>query len=157
MLDMENLKDCPVEIIAYCLMPNHWHLLLKQLRDGGVTDFVQQLSLSYSHFFNTKQERKGPLFQGRFKAYRIETEQQLIHTCRYIHLNPFSSYVVKSYDLLLEYPFSSLGEYIGRNDNNYCQKEDILGLFKSRDDYLRFVLDNADYQRSLDIIKHQLE
>ena len=90
-----------VDIICYCLMPNHFHILLKQNEENGI-----------SRFFNTKHSRQGHLFQGQFKAVRIEDEEQLIHVSRYIHLNPYSSFVVKTITNLKEYRHSSLKEYL---------------------------------------------
>src|SRR3972149_3368728 len=84
-----------VDIICYCLMPNHFHFLIKQLKEGGITEFVSKLSNSYTKFYNTKYSRVGPLLQGEFKAVLIENDEQLIHTSRYIHLNPVASFLVK--------------------------------------------------------------
>lgn len=142
-----------VEILAYCLMPNHTHLLLKQIEDKGISKFIANLTNSYVRYFNTKNQRKGPLFQGRFKAVLVEDEEQLAHVSRYIHLNPYSSFKVKTLSEVEAYPFSSLREYLD-NTNGICQKETILANFKSNKDYERFVLDQANYQRELDQIKH---
>lgn len=77
-----------VEIIAFCLMPNHFHLLVRQHRDGGVTRFMQKLGTGYTMYFNQKRERVGGLFQGKFKAIRIEKESHFLYLPHYIHLNP---------------------------------------------------------------------
>lgn len=143
-----------VEILAYCLMPNHFHLLLRQVVEGGVSRFLSNFTNSYSRYFNTRYQREGPLLQGKFKAVRVETDNQLLHLSRYIHLNPHSSYVVKTLDRLVAYPYSSLGEYLGENHNSYCQKEAILNFFKNIEAYQKFIFDQADYQRRLDEIKH---
>ena len=94
------------EIICYCLMPNHFHLLLKQKMNGGISKFLSNFSNSYTRYFNVKRKRVGPLFQGIFKAVRIETDEQLIHVSRYIHLNPIASLVIKEKELD-NYPWSS--------------------------------------------------
>lgn len=145
-----------VEVIAYCLMPNHFHFLLKQVDDKGISNFIRLLGNSYSHYFNTKYKRKGGLFEGRFKAIRIETDSQLLHLSRYIHLNPYSSFLIKNLDELIKYPFSSLSEYLGLSKTKVCQKESILSSFSNQEDYKKFIFDRADYQRSLEEIKHQL-
>ncbi len=147
-------KDLLVEIIAYCLMPNHIHLLVKQVDKDGISHFMSNFANSYTRYFNTKQERIGPLFQGKFKAVRIETDDQLLHVSRYIHLNPFSSYVVKKIDDLINYQYSSFREYISLFENNYCNRIDILSKFKANNSYKKFVFDQADYQRVLQDIKH---
>src|SRR3989344_7863223 len=93
-----------VDLLAFCLMPNHFHLLIKQLGDGGTQEFLSKIANSYTKYFNTKHKRVGPLFQGQFKAVLIESDEQLIHVSRYIHLNPFVSELVS--DLTI-FPYSS--------------------------------------------------
>lgn len=143
-----------VEIVALSLLPNHFHLLLKQTKENGISLFMANISNSYTRYFNTKNERTGHLFQGKFKAVIIETNRQLLHVSRYIHLNPYSSYLVKNFSQLRTYPYSSLPEYLGISSTNFFQKEIILGQFKSIPAYQKFVFDQADYQRSLEQIKH---
>lgn len=142
-----------VEIICFCLMPNHFHLLLKQLKEGGVTEFISKLSNSYTKYFNTKHKRIGPLLQGEFKAVLVESDEQFIHLSRYIHLNPLVSYLVKNLNL---YEWSSYREYIDNKTDGICTKQDILSFFKSPDKYQQFVLDQADYGAKLELIKHKL-
>lgn len=142
-----------IEIICYCLMPNHFHLLIKQLNDGGITEFIAKLSNSYTKYFNTKNRRVGPLLQGEFKSVLIESNEQLLHLSRYIHLNPLVSGFV---DDLKEYPWSSYLEYIGLNTQQICSKEIILNQFKSPKDYQKFVMNQESYGRELEIIKHTL-
>jgi len=149
-------KDSLVEIIAYSLMPNHFHFLLKQTKENGIRRFIGNIVNSYTKYFNTKRERTGPLFQGRFKAIRIETDNQLLHLSRYIHLQPFTSYLVKSLEELMEYPYSSFPEYLQKVREGVCTKEEILTHFKTKGKYKTFVFDNADYQRKLERIKHLL-
>lgn len=80
-----------IEILAYALMPNHYHLLIKQTNDRDITDFMTALMTSYVSYFNKKFERTGPLFQGRYKAILVENDDYLLHLSRYIHLNPVST------------------------------------------------------------------
>lgn len=143
-----------VEFICFCFMPNHFHLLLKQNKDGGISKFMSNFQNSYTRYLNTKYDQIGPIFQGRFKAVRIEDDIQLLHLSRYIHLNPYSSFIVKTLNDLLEYQWSSLSEYLGEIENEICDKKVILSNFKDIVKYKSFVLDNADYQRTLDKIKH---
>ena len=142
-----------VDIVCFCLMPNHFHFLLRQNRDGGITEFVSKLSNSYTKYFNVKRNRIGPLLQGDFKSVYVETNEQLIHLSRYIHLNPYVGNLVKD---LENYRWSSYREYIGLENTDICQKEIVLGQFKSPQDYKRFVLDHAAYVKELERIKHQL-
>lgn len=141
-----------VDIISYCLMPNHFHFLVRQLRDGGITEFVSKLSNSYTKYYNTKHTRVGSLFQGQFKAVLIESDEQLLHVSRYIHLNPLVSNLTRDLNL---YRWSSYSEYIDNNPG-ICNKEPIMSFFKSSGDYEKFIADHADYGLALEIIKHQL-
>lgn len=155
---LKNLKkkNLLVENVAYCLMPNHLHFLLRQLKDNGISTFMSNLANSYTRYFNTKYKRVGPLFQGKFKAVRVETDEQLVHLSRYIHLNPFTSYVVKSIKQLEKYPHSSLPEYLNLQKTSMCAKQMILDRFINLQAYKKFVFDQAHYQRKLQNIKHLL-
>jgi len=142
-----------VDIICYCLMPNHFHFLLRQTRKSGITEFMSKLSNSYTKYINIKNKRIGHLLQGNFKAVHIETNEQLIHLSRYIHLNPIVGYVVKNLD---NYVWSSYHEYINIIDNSICDKKIILDQFSSKDEYRQFVLNQTNYGEQLERIKHQL-
>ena len=143
-----------VEIISYCLMPNHFHFLLKQLEKGGVQKFVGDFTNSYTRYFNLRHNaRVGPIFQGPFKAVHIDTNEQLLHTSRYIHINPAVSFLVKKEELE-DYPWSSLPEYLGETVEEICSKDIILNQFKSVDDYRKFVFEQIDYGRELEKMKH---
>lgn len=141
------------EILAYCLMPNHFHLLLKQLEEGGISEMVAKISLSYTKYYNTKYSRVGPLFQGQFKAVLIESDEQLIHVSRYIHLNPIVSFLAKD---LNKFDWSSYHEYLELISDGLCSIDDILAFFKSSQEYQQFVLDQVDYAKQLELIKHKL-
>jgi len=142
-----------IEVICYCLMPNHFHFLLRQLVDGGITEFISKLSNSYTKYFNIKHKRIGPLLQGEFKSVLVESNEQLLHLSRYIHLNPSVSGLV---DNLEEYSRSSYPEYIGTAAKVICSKKIILDQFKSTKGYQKFVMDQESYGRELEIIKHTL-
>lgn len=149
---LQSQSDKLVEVLVFCLMPNHIHFLCKQLKGNGVSKFISKICSGYSHYFNVLQQRVGPLFQGNFKAVRIETDEQLIHTSRYIHLNPVSSYLIE-FDRLENYDFSSYPEYVGRK-KGFCNTEEILAYFKTTQGYKNFVADQVDYARELENIKH---
>ena len=141
-----------VDIICYCLVSNHFHFLLLHKRENGITEFISKVSNSYTKYFNTKNKRVGPLFQGEFKSVHIDSNEQLIHLSGYIHLNPIVGYVVKD---LRMYRWSSYPEYSGLKEG-ICSKEVVLGQFKSEGDYEQFVLDQVGYAQELEFIKHQL-
>ncbi|HUV46592.1 MAG TPA: transposase [Candidatus Bathyarchaeia archaeon] len=151
---LKNEKKFLVEIIAFCLMPNHFHFLLKQVIDNGISNFLSKFTNSYTRYVNSKNKRSGSLLQGRFKAVRIENDEQFLHVGRYIHLNPYSSYIVKKLPDLENYPYSSLPEYLRKTKANFCHKRLILNQFKDKTAYKKFVFDQANYQRELQNIKH---
>lgn len=142
-----------IDILSYCLMPNHFHFLLKQTSDKGIATFISNFSNAYTKYFNTKAERTGPLLEGVFKAVHIESEEQLIHVSRYIHLNPVASSIIPK-EQLNDYLWSSYPEYIGMSGTVICEKESVLGYFKSITEYQKFVEDQIDYAKQLDAIKH---
>ncbi len=148
-----NNKKNLVDIVCYCLMPNHFHFLLCQREEGGITEFVSKLSNSYTKYFNIKNKRVGPLLQGEFQAVHVESNEQLIHLSRYIHLNPLIGYVTRD---LRTYRWSSYPEYLRIVKSDISLKEIVLGQFKTQEDYEQFVLDQIGYARELDFIKHQL-
>lgn len=152
--ELRQKNDKLLELIAFCFMPNHFHFLVRPKKDNGISKFMANFQNSYVRYFNTKHGKIGPIFQGQFKAIRIETEEQLLHLSRYIHLNPYSSYVLKKVGDLENYQWSSLPEYLGILTSTICNKEIILSNFKKSGGYKRFVFDQADYQRELEKIKH---
>ncbi len=148
-----NRKNLPklVRIISYCLMPTHIHLVLQQLMDGGISKFMNMILKSYTKYFNVKYKRKGPLWEGRFKSVLVNTDEQLLHLTRYIHLNPVSTYLVDSAE---KWKYSSYNEYIGNvsGENKICDFEDYIHL--SPQQYKEFVEERVEYQRELEKIKH---
>ena len=143
-------KEKVVEIIAYCLMPTHLHLILKQLKEKGTSIFMSNIQNSYARYFNIKFDRKGPLWIGKFKNVLVKTDEQLLHLTRYIHLNPVTAYLVNKPE---EWIASSYQEYIlkGRGDERLCKYDDILDI--EPDSYRKFVEDRIAYQRDLEKIK----
>lgn len=141
-------------ILSFCLMPNHFHFLVQQAIENGISHFASDFQNSYTKYFNTKHERKGSLFLDQFKAVRIETDDQLVHVSRYIKLNPYSSYLVKTLPEVVNYPWSSFKEYINPLPLDISEKDLVLSFFKTPHGYQNFILDNASYQRDLEKIKH---
>lgn len=142
-----------VTIICYCLMPNHFHLLLRQEEKDGIKQFIQRVSNSFAHYFTVKYKKRGHLFGGNFKAVHVETEEQLFHLSRYIHLNPVTSYIVEKPE---DFPYSSYRVYMGRERVDFIDPALVLEHFSSAVKYEEFVLSQIDYQRTLEGIKHLL-
>ncbi len=146
----ENLS---IDILCYCIMPNHIHFLLRVVKSQGISNFMRNLQNSYSKYFNTKYHRTGSLFQDMFKAVLIETNEQLIHVSKYIHLNPATAYMVEI-DKLETYEWSSFKSYLVNDINSLIEDRTVMNFFRTKEDYKSFVLDQATYQRDLDNIKH---
>lgn len=146
--------DRIVDIYAFSLMPNHFHILAKQIADEGIKLFVSRLQNSYAKYYNTKYERSGSLFQEMFKAVRIETDEQFIHVARYIHINPLTSYVVKNLKELELYAWTSFVDYVGKRELSLLDKDMLMSHFPNKHKLKQFTFDQVDYQRKLQQIKH---
>jgi putative transposase len=144
-----------VRIIAYCLMPTHIHLVLKQLVLNGLSKYIKVILDSYTRSFNTVHKRKGPLWESRFNNVLVRTDEQLLHLTRYVHLNPVTAYLVKKPE---DWLFSSHKEYLLDANKNQletiCQFDNILEIKPSL--YRKFVNDRISYQRELAKIKNLL-
>lgn len=134
----------PVEIISFCLMPNHYHLTVRQLVEGGLTEFMRRLGTGYTNYFNIRLERTGRLFESTYKTVPVESEGQLLHLTRYQHTNP-TSLGLNSQELV-NYPWSSLATYVKATDTpfSFVTPKDILAAFKNPKAYLDFVLAEVD-------------
>ena len=117
------------EILAYCLMPNHYHILLK-LNKISLSKAMQRLALSYSVAFNKVYNRSGHLFQGRYQAKHVSDTQYMVHLSRYIHLNPKEAKLVK---ITEEWEYSSLLEYYGIRSNQIVNTDPILNILADTD------------------------
>ena len=137
-----------VKIIFFCLMPNHFHLLLKEVTEGGLSLFMQKLLTGYSMYFNTKYHRRGTLFEGRFKAKDLYTDEYLKYQYVYIHLNPIGiidagwkdkqiENRMKAKKFLKNYKYSSYKDYVGENreESAILNKEAFPEYFSSNIDF----------------------
>lgn len=142
------------DILAYSLMPNHFHLLLYQKKPDGIAKYLSDVLNAFTRFHNLKNDRKGPLFLPRFKSVLIASDEQLIHVSRYIHLNHYSKRIVKTMEELESYPWTSYGEYIGKKTNQLCNPKKIMELFNyDVEGYRAFTSNHADYQQKLEDLK----
>lgn len=142
-----------VSIYGYAFMPNHFHLLVRQIQKNGVSEFMRKVQNSFAKYKNIRYKRTGGLYEGPFRAVRVQTGNQLLHLSRYIHLNPYTSHVVASLTELHTYPWTSLSQYI-TGKRGICETKPLLSFFSSPKQYKQFVNDQADYQRELETIKH---
>ncbi len=124
-----------VYIGAYCLMPNHFHILLTPLEKNGIQEFIQKLSTAYSMYFNKRYERTGTLFQGRFKSQHADSDEYLKYLFSYIHLNPIKLIqsdwkdvgirdIITTKKYLDEYMYSSLPDYVGNREESKILDKD---------------------------------
>lgn len=130
--------DNQYEVMCYCLMDNHIHILLKT-KERHMKDYIARVNSIYAKFFNDKYDYVGPLYQGRYFSELIKTDSQMIETSRYIHLNPIRAKMVKNPE---DYRWSSYSMYIGKKKEKLINSKDILAYFingKERNQYRDFV------------------
>lgn len=126
-----------VELLAFCLMPNHFHLLVFQETAEGMTKLLRRITTSYSTYFNTKYQLEGSPFQDIYKAVAVKTEGQLLHLSRYIHLN--STELLNQY--FETYPYSSYQFYLSIEKPKWLKPDKILKSFTGPESYKKFVSD----------------
>ncbi len=137
-----------VSLVAFCLMKNHFHLLLYLKDDSSaITKLMTSVGTAYTMYFNKKYGRVGHLFQERFKASPISNDSYIQHVSRYIHLNP-ANYQA--------YRWSSYTYYLGKRSADWVKPDQILEMFEGIDDYKRFTADYEAQKKILDELKYEL-
>lgn len=144
----EESKKRRVEIVCYCLMPNHFHLAIKEVLPLGIERFMADLQNSYSKYFNLRHARKGPLWEGRFKNVACETDDQLLHLTRYIHLNPVTANLISRPE---DWKASSYLEYLHQSPLNICRYHSLISISPSN--YTQFIENRIEDQKTLARIK----
>ena len=109
-------------------MPNHFHLLIKQVDEQALPKFAKRFLTAYSRVFNQRHHRQGPLFESNYKAVIVETDEQLLHLSRYIHRNPLPMMQYKPGNLAA-YPYSSLPQYLGGYHTPWLHTQELLDFF----------------------------
>ncbi len=140
-----------IDILAYCLMPTHYHLLVYLRIDNLSRRIMQPFSLSYTKAINKQQDRVGPLFQGRFQAVWVDRDEYLLHLSRYIHLNPIAAGLVARPE---EWVFSSYRDYLSLREGTLPVPGEVLSQFPSRQAYQEFV--ESYRERDTRMIEHLL-
>jgi len=120
-----------LKLLAYCLMPNHFHLFVWQKEASGIANFLKSIATKYSMYFNKKYKRSGPVFEGRYKAVMIRSESQFIYLSKYVHRNPTTTGTV-----LEEYKYSSYQNYLGKINQTWIDTNEILSYFSKINPYL---------------------
>jgi putative transposase len=139
-----------VDVLCYCLMSNHVHLLLHENVERGISTYVQRVFNSYARYFNSRYERSGPLFSGPFRAVHVDSDDHFLHMTRYIHLNPYAAGLIED---PANYRWSSLSDYLQSGQGHKCHTR-LLKTMMKHDEYRKFVHDYGDYARELESIKH---
>ena len=145
-----------VDILSFCLMSNHYHFLISQLKNNGIVSFMSNIINSLTRFYNIKNERKGPIFLPQFKSRRIYSIEQLVYTSRYIHTNPYADETVKEKNEIFSYPYSSIKAFMRNGKNRFKINTDVILDFFNNDseDYKDFILKNAEDQKMREIVKY---
>lgn len=152
-ISMKKNNQRLVRIACFVLMPNHFHFILTQLVDGGISRFMSDFTNSFTRYVNTKKKRPGPLFQGTFKSVPVLTEEQILHLSRYQHLNPLTDGIVDSFTDLINYQYSSIQYYLGVKNDDFIDTSTVLSSFKKPQGYMKFMENQEDYQKKLSRIK----
>lgn len=148
------LPNAAISIIAYCLMPNHYHFLIRSETDSAVARFIQRLFNSYTQAFNRQQNRSGTLFEGRAKSIWIDDEKYLIHLCRYIHLNPVASGFVSRPE---DWQFSNYLDWIGKRASTLIDYDFVHNYFPKPSTYESFILSSIDNSIASKLSKYWME
>ena len=140
-----------IKVLTYSIMPDHYHLVTKVMQSDLISKYISDVENSFTHFFNKKFKRKGPLWQSRFRSILIKTNEQLLHVIRYVCVNPTTSNLVEKPE---DWHFSSYKDTI---TNPKCLKQYLAEIFiKNPRSFKKFVEDNIDYQKKLKLIKKLL-
>ncbi|MFZ2199508.1 MAG: transposase [Microgenomates group bacterium] len=143
-----------IRLIAYCLMPNHFHLLIKQTNKNDMTEFLRAISTRYSMYFNKRYDRVGSLFQGRYKAVLIDNEMQFLYLTKYIHRNPLDLFPL-SPDKILDYPYSSYRNFLGIIHQSWVDPSDIIYSYSKnspRNTYQNFVEESREKSTEIETL-----
>lgn len=135
----EILQNQTVKLVGFCLMPNHFHLILQEVAEGGISAFMQRLGDGYTKYFNARYQRHGHLFGGVFKSVHIDTDEYMKYLSAYIHLNPSEAGWRKRE---VKYPWSSFQDYVSENRwKDFLDASIILNQFDSGREYKDFVME----------------
>ena len=142
-----------ITIIAYCLMSNHYHFLLRQDADAEVSEFMQAVFNIYTKAFNTKYKLSGTLFEGPYKAIHVDKDSYLLQLCRYIHRNPLDAGIVVKPE---QWIYSNYSEFIGKRNGTLVDREFVAANFGSAENYEDFVLNYTPPEKTQNELRHYL-
>lgn len=142
-----------ISVIAYCLMHNHYHFLLRQNSDIQISKFMQAVFNIYSKAFNSKYQLSGTLFEGPFRAIQVDRPEYLLHLCRYIHRNPLEAGIVL---LPEQWHYSNYLEFIEQREGTLVDREFVKSNFGSPEEYREFVMDYIPPEKAQKELRHYL-
>jgi len=140
-----------VELVAFCLMPNHFHLLCYLKDTEGIVHLMRSMMTAYTMYFNKKYKHSGKLYEGTFLAARIDTDTYLWHVSRYIHLNPMDAMI--DYE---NYNYSSILYFKGDKHAKWLHEDRLIETQKDRDEYIKFVADFKTVRQEMKYLKNVL-
>jgi len=143
--------DNEVKLVAFCLMPNHFHLLFYLLEPDGIIHIMRSVMTSYTMYFNKKYQRTGGLYEGVFLASRISNDGYLWHVSRYIHLNPMDIGAD-----FRQYPYSSIDYFVGNKNASWLHPEKLVKGIEEKSQYLEFVADYETMHQDMKLLKNIL-
>ncbi len=142
-----------ISVIAYCLMRNHYHFLLRQHGEISVSKFMQAVFNVYSKAFNTKYQHTGTIFEGPYKAIAVDSTPYLLHLCRYIHRNPLDAAIVVRPE---QWHYSNYPEFIGARNGTLVDREFVAENFGTPAEYEAFVMDTMPAEKVQQELRHYL-
>ncbi|PIY72244.1 hypothetical protein COY87_01885 [Candidatus Roizmanbacteria bacterium CG_4_10_14_0_8_um_filter_33_9] len=135
-------------------MPNHYHFLLKQLKQNGIISFMSNSINSITRFYNVKNERKGPVFLPQFRFKRILSIEQLVYTSKYIHTNAYTANIINTKEEIIKYPYSSMSCYIAQNILQINLKPVLSYFNHNTNKYIDFIQKNTQNNTEREINSH---
>lgn len=148
-----HIKEFDMTVIAYCLMSNHYHFLLRQNGEAKINEFIQAVFHKYSSSFNTVHKHSGTLFEGAFRAILVDKNEYLLHLCRYIHRNPLEAGIVVKPE---QWHYSNYAEFIGKRRGTLVDYEFVKTNFGAPEAYEDFVMNYIPPEKTQKELRHYL-